>query len=251
MHTRPTPRRPRNRRRTQRGAVMVETVLIIPVLLVVIVLIMYLGWQVRRLQRVTNMDRYEAWRQTTPGSVGPAQNPLNDHAALNNTFYDDVSDQARQLTHAANQGRTAAPEAYDYLQQQTTDETFAYLEDFLDASPTARYERFEARHNQTSPFLARYMSDLSRTRTGHRRLDGDWRYANGVTYDNAKGRWIPAGYRVSPAEPLRDVFFAEFDDRLRPYVRENRDGVPNLASRIRDFYSAYPSYTGPDIPLMR
>ena len=239
----PTRRRNTNRRnRSRLGAVMVETALITPVLMVVIVLVMYLGWNVRRLQRVTNMDRYEAWRQTTPGSRGPTQADLLGHQPLNDAFYGDVSDQARQLDESNGRGRTAPPEAYDYLQQLTADETYAYLEEFIASSPTGIYERFEARHDQVSPWLARLMSDLTRTRTGHRRLNGDWRYANGVTYNASKGRWEPAGRRVAPETSLREVFFVELDEQLEPYARNNE-----LAETIRDFYSAYPPYRGPDI----
>lgn len=222
---------------------MVETVLITPLLMVVIVLLMYLGWSFRRLERVTNMDRYEAWRETTPGASGPTQAPILGHEPLNQAFYGDVSDQARTLTEATNRGRTDIPDAHRTLQQQTADEGFAYLESFLNSSPTNLYERFEARHDQVSPFLERFMSDSSRTRTGHRRLNGDWRFANGVTYNPGKQKWEPAGYRVAPGPALLEVFFVELDEGLNPYTDNNE-----LARAIQEFYTAYPSYRGPDIP---
>ncbi|MEM9416624.1 MAG: TadE family protein [Planctomycetota bacterium] len=244
MSTRPHPtRRTARLRRNRRGAVMVETVLITPLLMIVIVLLMYLGWNFRRLQRVTNMDRYEVWRETTPGSTGPGKADVLGHEPLNQAFYSDISDPARTLTQSRGRGRTAIPEAHRTLQQQTADEGFAYLESFLGSSPTGIYERFEARHDQVSPFLATFMSDTSSTRTGHRRLNGDWRYANGVAFNGQKQKWEPASYRVAPGPALREVFFVELDEGLSPYTRNNR-----LAQAIQDFYTAYPSYRGPDIP---
>lgn len=239
------PTRPRNRRRnrSQLGAVMAETVMITPILMIVIVLIMYLGWNFRRLERVTNMDRYEAWRQVTPGARGPQQAEVLAHQPLNDAFYGDTSDQARILSAAGNRGRTQIPEAHRILQQQTADETFAYLESMLNSSPTNLYERFEARHDQVSPYLAALMSDLTRTRTGHRRLNGDWRYSNGITYNGEKQKWEPDGYRVTPGSALREVFFVELDEGLEPYTGNN-----DLATAIRDFYTAYPGYRGPEIP---
>lgn len=242
MPASPKPAR-RTIRRSRVGAVMAETCLIIPFILVVIVLMIYLGYNFRRLERVTNIDRYEAWRQTTPGSRGPGQAEPLGHAPLNNAFYGDNSDQARLLTEANNRGRTAIPEAHRTLQQQTTDETFSYLDNFFAASPTGLYERFEARHDQVSPYMESFLSDMSRTRTGHRRLNGDWRYANGVTYNAEKQKWEPSSYRVTPGSSLREVFFVDLDDGLAPYARTNP-----LAEAIRDFYTAYPGYRGPDIP---
>lgn len=235
--------RPRRRHRSQLGAVMAETVMITPILMIVIVLIMYLGWNFRRLERITNMDRYESWRQVTPGTTGPQQAEILAHQPLNDAFFGDTSDQARILDTANNRGRTAIPEAHRRLQQQTADETFAYLESLLNNSPTNHYERFEARHDQVSPYLAALMSDQTRNRTGHRRLNGDWRYANGVTYNGEKQKWEPDGYRVAPGPALREVFFVELDEALQPYTTTN-----DLAAAIRDFYTSYPEYRGPEIP---
>ena len=250
----PAPSVPRYPRHTQsrRGAVMVETVLITFLIMIVVVLFLYLGWSFRRLQRVTNMDRYEAWRATTPVTINPGLdlglrvNPRRSadlaHQPLNETFYGDIADPARQLT-AVDNSRAPVPQAHRLIQEQTTDETPVYLEHFYAASPTGRLERFEARHNQSSPYLAAFMSDLAATRTGHRRLDGDWRYSNGLAFNAEKDKWEPAGYHVIPRPALREVFFAGLDDALLPYTDDN-----GLAAGIRDFYTAYPRYRGPDLP---
>ena len=239
--------------RSQRGAVMAETVLITFLIMIVVVLLLYLGWTFRRLQRVTNMDRYESWRAVTPMAIAPGQAGLHPnprravdlaHQPLNDTFYGDIADQARQLTPTDN-SRTPVPQAYRLIQDQTTGETFTYLDRFYEITPTGHLEQFEARHEQASPFLAAAMSNLSRTRTGHRRLDGNWRYSNGLIFNTEKSKWEPAGYRVVPGPTLRESFFTELDNGLDPYITTN-----DLAATIRDIYAAYPNdYHGPDIPI--
>jgi len=234
---------PTTRKRKQRGAVMVETCIILPFLFIIFVLILYIGWNMRRIEKTTMMDRYEVWRQTTPGSQGPAQNNVAQHAQLNDAFFGDTGDDAERLSHDLSRGRTQIPEAHRLLQQQLSDESFAYYRSFLDASPTGIYERFEAQHRQISPLLARTMSDVTRNPTGHTRLDGDWRFGDGIAFNRDKQKWEPNGRRVVPGTPLREVFFVELDDGLSPYTSSNP-----LAEAIREFYTRYPAYVGPEIP---
>lgn len=222
---------------------MVETVIVLPFIFIILVLVLYLGWNFRRMQTTTNMDRYEVWRQTTPGARGPAQNNIDQHAQLNEGFHGHTGDEAERLSNALNRGRTDVPQAHRLLQGELVDESFAYYQDFLDTHPTAIFERFDAQHDQVSPLLERTMSDTTRNPTGHTRLDGDWRYGDGITYNREKQKWEPNGRRVVPGQPLREVFFVELDEGLTPYVATNP-----LAEAIRDFYTRYPGYRGPEIP---
>lgn len=234
-------------RRSTLGAVMAETVLVMPFIMIAIMLIVYLGWNFRRTAQVTNMDRYAVWESVTPGAPGPdAQGMAQDirNPRLNNAFFGLNSDQANDLDELREtQGVRYLPEGHRDLRDQQADETYSYFDEFLERNPTGLRQRFSARHNQSMNTQLLGLSDLNRNSTGHARLNGDWRFANGVRYNSDKGKWEPGNRRVVPGESLREVFFAEMDDGLERYD----DGENNLAGAIRDFYLAYPGYVGPEI----
>ncbi len=225
---------------------MVETVIILPFVMVMLVLIIYLGWNFRRASQITNMDRYAVWEEVTPGSPGPDTQRRQDtirNPRLNNTFFGLTGDQALTLDEHLDR-RDYTPQGHEDLRDMQADETYSYYEEFLERSPTALFERFAATHEHISDMLEQMgMSVLTRNSMGHSRMNGDWRYANGVTFNGARNIWTPAGYRVTPGESLREVFFAEFDDGLEPYD----SGGNNLAKAIREFYLSYPEYRGPDV----
>ncbi|MEO0475687.1 MAG: hypothetical protein AAF085_06940 [Planctomycetota bacterium] len=234
-------------RRSTLGAVMAETVLVMPFIMIAIMLIVYLGWNFRRTAQVTNMDRYAVWESVTPGAPGPdAQGMAQDirNPRLNNAFFSLNGDQANDLDELREtQGVRYLPEGHRDLRDQQVDETYSYFDEFLERNPTGLRQRFSARHNQSMNTQLLGLSDLNRNSTGHARLNGDWRFANGVRYNSDKGKWEPGNQRVVPGEALREVFFAEMDDGLERYD----DGENNLAGAIRDFYLAYPGYVGPEI----
>ena len=242
----PKPNTTRRSARRSLGAVMVETVLVMPFILFIIVLIIYLGWNFRRQAQVTNMDRYVVWKQTTPGASGPDTQRLPTdlrNPRLNNAFYQLTSDQAIRLDERDNNGGYL-PKSYETLRQMQADETYSYFDAFLDRSPRAHHERFTAQHEQINDMLAKLgMADITRAAEGHGRLNGDWRYANGIRYDGQSDRWKPAHYRVSPGSAMREVFFVDLDDGLEPYDNSGN----KLAQAIREFYLSYPGYRGPDV----
>lgn len=241
-----TPTRPRPAKRRALGAVMMETVFILPFIMVVVVLIIYLGWNFRRMAQVTNMDRYAVWEETTPGSPGPdTQHRIGQmrNPRLNNAFYGLSNDQAIKLDEHQNR-RWYYPQGHEDLRDRQVNETYSYFDEFLENNPRARYERFDAKHEQISDALTNMgMSDLTRNDVGHSRMDGDWRYVNGVVYDSRTGKWKPGRRRVTPGSSLREVFFVDLDDGLEPYDSSGN----KLAKAIREFYLSYPGYRGPDI----
>ena len=240
-----TTRRNPNSARRQRGAAMAETVLVLPFIMFVIVLLVYFGWNFRRLALVTNMDRYAVWEQVTPGSPGPDIQRLQQEVRnprLNNMFFGLNNDQGLTLDEwARNDGYR--PQAHQELLEQQADETYSYFDAFLGASPGGIRERFVISHDHLTDSLDQMgMSDTMRNKFGHQRLNGDWRYANGIRNDSDDG-WVASGYRVAPGNALRDVFFAELDDQLEAYSSNGN----TLADAIQAFYSSYPGYRGPRV----
>jgi len=244
MNTKKTTRA--RRRRSALGAVMMETVFILPFIMVMIVLIMYFGWNYRRMAQVTNMDRYSAWQRATPGSPGPDKNNNDQddaNARLNHTFYDANNDLAQKLVEL-DRDLGYSPAGHETLRDQQVDETYSYFDKFLEINPRGIIERFEATHGQIVSTPEDFgLDDLTRNAKGHQRLNGDWRYLNGIRYNQEKQRWEPAHRRVSPGESLREVFFAELDDGLESYDNQGN----KLARAIREFYLDYPAYGGPDV----
>ena len=234
------------RRRSSLGAVMAETVLVMPFIALALVLIVYLGWNFRRLAQVTNMDRYAVWEAVTPGAPGPDAQGIPQemrNPQLNNAFYGLNGDQAGDLDELRdNVGYL--PAGHRELRDQQNDETYSYFEEFLDRNPRGVQQRFTATHSQSVNTDLLGLSDLTRNGMGHSRMNGDWRFVNGVTYNSSKEKWEPANRRVVPGESLREVFFVDLDDGLEPYDDESDN---NLAGAIRDFYLAYPGYRGPEL----
>jgi len=226
---------------------MAETVLVLPFIMLALALIVYLGWNFRRLAQVTNMDRYEVWESTTPGSPGPeaqgiAQEDRNPQ--LNAAFYGLNNDQALTLRELrSNENVRYLPRGHRDLRDRQTDETYSYFDEFLDRNPLGLSQRFSATHNHSVNIEYLGLDDMVQNGMGHSRMNGDWRYANGVRYNNDREKWEPAHRRVAPGQALREVFFAEMDDGLEPYDNSGN----NLAGAIRDFYIAYPGYVGPDV----
>lgn len=223
---------------------MVETVLVLPILMVVIVLIVYLGWNLRRLEKVTAMDRYSAWQLAMPGSPGPARDAQSDHDQLNDAFFADNSDRADELEESYTSIRGPIPDAHELLLTELIEEDFAYFQNFLEDHPATTQQRFNAEHEDISPLLDLMgMSNLTSNRTGHRVLNGDWRFADGIRFNSQTDQWEPGSRRIAPTPALSDVFFAQFDEEITAIA----NGDNPLATATRDFYTRYPGYTGPEI----
>lgn len=236
-------RKTRNARRT-RGAAMVETVVVLPFVMVMIVLIIYLGWNFRRLAQVTNIDRYTVWESATPGSPGPGTQGLPQtirNPQMNHAFFGLNGDEGVKLDEL--RPNTGYPiKGHDDLRDRQADETFSYFDEFLERNPEGIQQQYKARHEQITQSLENMgMADMTGNVQGHYRMNGEWRYANGIRQND--GKWIPAGYRVSPGSSMREVFFVEMDDGLEPYASRGN----KLARAIREFYLSYPGYIGPDV----
>ena len=251
---------------------MAETVLVMPFIMLSLMLIVYLGWNFRRLAQVTNMDRYVAWGEVTPGSTGPG---LGESGQMNEAFFGLNGDQALTISGLGNDAGYL-PEGHRVLRDEQTDETYAYYDEFLERNPRGLQQRHDATHSQSVNTDLLGLSDLTRNGDGHSRMDGDWRYAREVYRYN--GRWIygsgdldreeprsaanPNGdprpsiiddepgdgrdlsyYHVSQALSLKEVFFIELDEGLMPYQESGN----LLARNIREFYLAYPEYRSPDV----
>lgn len=235
----------RNRRRIC-GAVMMETVLIMPFVLLILVLMVYLGWNFRRLAQATNMDRYAVWEQVTPGAPGPdvqgLEQPMR-NPRLNQVFYDLNGDHALDLDELQ-AGDRYLPEGHRELRDQQADEQYAYFDTFLSRSPAGVRQQFTSQHAQSVNTRLLGLSDLARNMPGHSRMNGDWRYLNGVQYNTENNKWQPAYRRVSPGSSLREIFFADLDQGLGALAEANE-----YARGVRDFYLAYPHYVGPDVNI--
>jgi hypothetical protein len=232
---------------------MAETVLVMPFIALALVLIVYLGWNFRRVAQVTNMDRYAAWEAATPGAPGPdAQGLPQDmrNPRLNTAFFGLTGDQANDLDELRGgvddndgQGVRYLPEGHRQLRDSQADGTYSYFDEFLDRSPAGIRQRFTATHSQSVNTDLLGLSDLVRNSQGHSRMNGEWRFVNGIRYDSNREQWVPGNRRVAPGEALREVFFVELDDGLEPYENNGNE----LAEALRDFYLAYPGYVGPEV----
>lgn len=231
---------------------MAETVLVSIVIAVMLLLVFAMGWNFRRFNQITNMDRYAVWERATPGAPGPDTQGLSStmrNPRFNEAFFGHSNDKSDILDE--HRSRTYMPEGHEMLRDQLVDETYSYYEEFLDQNPRGIRERFSAEHSSfslnytgdDSP-LAFDNSQAAKTEVGGSyRMQGDWRYVNGVRYNSGANKWEPAYQRVSPGDSLREVFYAEMDDMLEPY--DNRGN--KLARAIREFYLSYPGYEGPEV----
>ena len=226
---------------------MAETVLVMPFIMLALVLIVYLGWNFRRVAQVTNMDRYAVWESVTPGAPGPDAQGLGQdirNPQLNAAFFGLNGDQANDLDElSAVEGAGYLPQSHLDLRDSQVDEDFSYFDEFLDRNPAGIRQSFSATHSQSVNTELLGLSDLVRNGTGHSRLNGDWRYADGIDFNGERQVWEPSGRRVVPGQALREVFFVNLDDGLETYDSNGN----RLAGAIRDFYLSYPVYVGPDI----
>lgn len=231
---------------------MVETVLILPFIMIVIVLLIYLGWNFRRLALVTNMDRYVVWSEVTPGAPGPRPQEF-DNLQMRNPHLDaaffGLNNDGGQRLDELRSGTAYLPQAHQDLLQQQADETYSYFSAFLGSNYAGVRERMTAQHSHITDSLEQMGMEKEMTnRYGHRRLHGDWRFANGVRNGGSVRGWVPddglrdddltTDYRTLPGTALVDVFFAQIDDVLGGYSNE-------IAAASRDLYRAYPGYDGP------
>jgi len=220
---------------------MTETVLVLPVIMVLVAMTLMLGRATTRLQRVSMLDRYEAWRHAVeapgPGWISGSQrtdtSSLNE-ALFNNTVIELEVGRDGVFPSAPNQMLVAAA-------RNQSDETGSFTEYVLDRFPNGQRVKVIATFEPTIPLETRLglTTDL---RSTHTRLANEWKYANGLRYDRAAGRWEPAAPYVSMRQPVRDTYLEELDRLLPPSSNE-------VAGSIRGMYTANPGYRGPYLSI--
>ncbi len=215
------------------GTAMAETVLVLPFVLVVLALLFFFGMSFSRVERGAVMDRYEAWRHVAR-APGPAAG--GDDAVLNSLAYGgnaatlditrtrDFPPDATELWHeaAANANADAGP----------------LVQGMLDQLPTGVRVTQHVKHASTVPLYQKLMGTVHHQ---HTRLDGDWRFVNGITKKD--GKWQPAPPHVHNVAVLRDQYLLDFEKALKPHL----DAENRLAQILHTYYTASPDYAGPDV----
>ena len=232
--TPPTGRAPwkRNSSSRRRGAAMTECVLVLPVIMLLVALVLMLGRASTRLQHVSVVDRYEAWRDAVdaPGpAAGVDGNALNE-ALLNGAASElDVTRTGEFPTEPGQMLIEAAG--------AESSETGSFAQQVLDRFPNGRHVSVNASYEATIPLETR-LGLASNLRASHTRLANEWKHANGLRYNEEEGRWEPDAPYVSMRQPVRDTYLRNLDEQLP------RDSNV-VASSIRAMYMANPGYRGP------
>lgn len=268
-HTRRNPSR-------RRGVAMIETVLALPFFLVILALVIMVGFWMVRLQKATQLSRYEAWRAQAH-AAGPHAPPVfaddgslanfNPGQLRNALYFNDPpnSFQVRRGT-AAESGvdlaaALLAEAATADLEQVIQDRVLKRLPNELLTSgvgvlPRSRLVDIRTDHSARSAFQGQFDQDMAHASS---RADGDWRYVDDALdlpveqwFNRAAGAWeplyaSPSGDRprrvTTAAIAVRDLVINEFDAMVAPFAGGNP-----IAAMIRDFYLRVPGYRGPKVP---
>ncbi len=220
----------------RRGSAMVETVLALPVVMLFVVLVLGFGLAAKRLSPLQNTARYDSWRQATAGAPGPGG-----PAELGAAIY--AKDAPSQLVRV-NDHDLSLPNAVDEpLKADLSGDAEALADNILARFPRAVGSEISASHASGIPlFSALGFTDPVKRHAF--RLDGDWRFANGIAYSGqlwaayADG-WQPRNTGTARLAPgIQSLFLSPLDQSL--------PGSNNLSNAIRAVYTAYPDYRGPN-----
>ena len=212
---------------------MVETVLVLPFVLLILALLFFFGMSFSRVERGAVLDRYEAWRHVAraPGpSAGGDNAHLNSLAYGGNAASLDI-DRTRHFPSDATDPWLAAA-------ANATWDAGPLAEGMVDTLPTGVRVRQGVKHDSSVPV---YQQLMGKVRHQHVRLDGDWRFVNGIQFKD--GRWQPGQPHVNPLATLRDQYFLDFEDALQPHL----DADNPLANILHTYYTHSPGYIGPDV----
>ncbi len=215
---------------------MVETVLALPVVMLFVVLVLGLGLSAKRLSPLQNAARYDSWRQATVGAPGPGTD-----AELGAAIY--AKDAPSQLNHVGDYDLSLPSAVDDPLKTTLTGDAQALAESFLARFPRAVGAEISASHASSIPLFATF-GFTNPVKRHAMRLDGDWRFANGITYSGeiwaayADG-WQPRNTGTARLAPdIQSLFLNSLDQSL--------PSGNNLSNAIRAVYTAYPDYCGPN-----
>lgn len=231
-HPHPLPFAPRHRR----GSAMVETILALPVVLFFVVAVIGFGIGLRRLSPLRNTARFDSWRATTPGAPGPADTQLG--AA----FY--PKDTPASLTRSNRDGSLDSA-VDDPVRNALSGDAQALASRLFDRFPRGMGSQFTVQHNSSLPILAQLGFTGPVKRSAYR-LNGDWRFADGITYIGAPwaayaDEWHPTvtGGDARIAPDVKELFLSPLDSSLPA-------GGGTLSNAIRALYTWYPGYCGPN-----
>lgn len=236
MH-RPSPHFRRPTQAFARGSAMVETLLALPVVLLLLVAILGFGVATKRLAPLENAARYDAWRRASPGAPGPAT-----EAQLRDAFYPkDVPATLGVLAGDA----ALSPQVDALLTGALSDDPLALAHDVLARFPRASASQVTVQHASRIPFAA-WVGFTAPTSRASARLNGDWRYMEGLRYSGQPWAAYPDGWHPQNEGPrlaasTQSLFMADIDPALAS------GGVVNEA--LRDLYTWYPVYVGPNAIL--
>jgi len=243
------------RRRAALGAAMSEMVLVTPFLLVILALTFYFGRLVVRNQHAQVMARYETWRQVTD-APGPSSQEPGSHSQLNSAFF---GSSAASVTHALDD-RRFSEEPYELFVEAARLES-ADAGDFAEAyvyEPDGETPRLS--HGHREGFAVTYTTDVpllrdmeGPIRRHHARIGHEWHYVNDWTA--GPDEWRGGTPTPHHLRALRDVFYADFDERLDAidgatdpeYSTDDTQRATDavLAGFIRSLYLHDPRYRGP------
>jgi hypothetical protein len=217
-----------------RGSAMVETVLALPVVLFFLVVVIGFGIGLKRLSPLQNAARFDSWRATTPGAPSPSD------AQLAAAFY--PKDTPASLVRSNRDGSLSAT-VDDPVKNALFGDAQTLATRLFDRFPRGSGSEFTVQHDSSLPILAQ-MGFTNPVKRHAYRLDGDWRFVDGITHlgqpwaTYADG-WHPTsdGPRIAP--DIQELFLSPLDDALPP-------AGGSLSDAIRALYLAYPDYRGPN-----
>jgi len=235
---------------------MIEGVLVLPMIMFVLSLVIYFGVSMKRFQRMAMMDRYEARRSVTrsPGP-GTGITPGSSASELREVFF--LGDSVRVGVQPTDYFPPEAAAALEVAAESFAGQAGLLFERYRADLPRGRSFRFFVAGTSGVGLWDRLFPGAMAHR--HALMDTDWRFFNYVVeanewYDDRSERWEllldpnrgpdDAGLpTLGPADSVREAFYSDFDRRLDAFASSNP-----LASRMQDFFLAYPAYLGPTLP---
>lgn len=237
---------------------MIEALLVLPVIVFILSLVVFFGLSMQRHQRAVMMDRYESWRGSdrAPGpSTGLEEGSST--LQLRDTFF--RGDDTRVGVAPSDFFPVEPTEDWQDAASALNSGAGRLVQFYRTELPRGRSLRFSLQEdNSDVPLWERVFASSFQHR--HTTMDTDWRFFNHVVegnewYDDRSGVWElvldpnraeddPGPPTLGPAVAVREAFYSDFDRRLDVYVSSNP-----LARRIQDFYTFYPTYHGPELPL--
>lgn len=271
-----------SRQTSRRGAAMSEFVLVLPLLVVIFALLLYFGRLMVRVERASQMARYETWRnvQQAPGPyvADPGQG-VNDTGSnqplMNQTFFGGKATWVRRGLN----GTGFPNDPYDQMIQaagkvgpdaQVATQALMYRPDGDLRYSSGRTEGFSVFYQNTLDAWNR-INAISRVenpvnpetedtplKRRHQRIGTDWSFTNSWKANDPLWPSNLGGGDANHPRGVRDAFFTDFDTQLDALdgpgnPEYGNGGGPEqptgdtLAGLVRNMYLATPGYRGPTV----